>query len=483
MVEWEGRTGPIRETLVMNQIRKPQTWKTWAASILLLCGTAALTALADGANKAVEIDDLKENPHRYWAMAIGFEDVLVEVTDGFTIGLAGKYYESFQTQELGTIFAAPAAAEKLRKLETGKPYLFYGTVKQRRKAKKSFLLFGSVKQQAEDFSIVVEDVVVPVGTYDDLQQDTRELQQALVKATSDVSGTLQPVLRMLRAIEQSLSNYAREKGVEVGDLFEPKSEFAGVPEALAQKTIRRAEQREGSSVQQILADYLTVLLRDQYRPDLAGGSQEGAAPVMEVAEVNLSPDSGRTPKQEEPMADWDILKRPDSEENIEESVSFEVSVPRNKVKRQDRVIMVDEQALEDDIERLARDSRSTRVDKAVVLTNADLEEFPGLEDDLGSDSSHIINNDTLDALIREDRTSARSSPEDDLNQPVGMTPIPGFVPGFQDPSKGSELEDEDITQLIDELARGGLPGETKVPAGTPSRSVKFGPFHLPLAIP
>lgn len=385
--------------------------------LALLMLIATISSAQDSFQR-VDIRDLDRNPQRFWARGIVFEDVLTAHPRGSTVRLDNQTYERLRTGTLGDVYATASAADKLRKLPLQKSYLFSGTVLQQEAGMTRRWMRGS-----RDFLYIVQDVSVPVEAFTEAVDDLEAMQAAVLKAEEGaVPLELKPVLDVLRAVEQGLFSFAQENGIEVAELFDPESEFAEMPARLALQEIRRMERTQGFSVQLFLADYSISLLRRRYRPDDAivyadvrlRQGDEAEEDRMEVAALPLEPQEDwsawfaatddipppAAPIEEEPPAEVmepeppatlriegarteEILPEP-IEEQFDEILLDDLEHDEPElIEEEEPAPSVTEQEFETLVLETPWELPAPAIEVPVVV-DADLEEFPGLHDDVAS---------------------------------------------------------------------------------------------------
>ena len=221
--------------------------------------------------RAVDPEDLKENPEHYWLDTIAFRDELVSPPGTRRIALAGERYVVFKTRIVGHCAASPEVAEKIRSLETGRTYFFQGTVLAR--GRNFHVVVGEVSPALE-----VEDAAGALET-----DAGRQYADANIR-------------RLLEVVETALFTLSQTKGVPMSELLRWGSEYESQVLDTIQGAILRDSRVSGVTAEMILSRLIYRALVSQKGKTAPGPLRTGPLGPSEAAAADEPAGTGRYQK-------------------------------------------------------------------------------------------------------------------------------------------------------------------------------------------
>lgn len=175
----------------------------------------------------VEVESLRAAPERYWLQPIMFRDELTSYPARRRMNIGGASYYLFSTRELETCAAEEAAADRLRDLKLKQEYYFKGTVLAR----------------GREFYVVVSEVAPALDTGEVAAEVQREVEHPAEQALQ----------QLLDRVEAALMALAEERGVSLGQLLRPESEYQGLVLDTIQSTILKESRLSGTTAEMLLS--------------------------------------------------------------------------------------------------------------------------------------------------------------------------------------------------------------------------------------
>lgn len=218
--------------------------------------------------RAVDAENLKDNPEHYWLEPIAFRDELLAPPGTRRITLAGERYVTFKTRIAGRCAASLEVAEKLRSLEVGKSYYFQGTV----------LAHG------RNFHIVVSDVSRSL----DVEDAAGSLEKKVGLQSTDGY-----IRRLLETVESALFTLSQNQGVTMRDLLRPGSEYETQVLETIQSAVLRDSRVSGVTAEMILSRLIyRALVADKVEAP-PGTLRTGPLGSAVAASAQESPEAGQ----------------------------------------------------------------------------------------------------------------------------------------------------------------------------------------------
>ena len=203
----------------------------------------------------VELDVLKNAPHRHWARGVVFKDVLTAKPGGRSIEIDDRRYLPFATRSLDCYIGVEDES-KIKKLKKGEEYLFSGTIIHGKK--KYLIAVSSIEKSianAVDPKAIVEILPEP-GASDD----------------ESAKQYLPPHLRAINELmETSLTSmfvYTKENQIEISELFNEESEHSKRGMDTIRATVRSMQKEGKTSSEDILSNLLKDMLIERYAPEI-----------------------------------------------------------------------------------------------------------------------------------------------------------------------------------------------------------------------
>lgn len=155
--------------------------------------------------KEVTPQDILDIPHRFWAQAITFSDVLVERTDGKSITIRDTVYARFHCEKLGDVYCSSDVIPIIDQLPLNVEYIFRGTVLSRKG--KYYPIVNEAIRSITTNQKVSEQIQEVLGTPESL----REHKYNLIFAEA------------IQSAQRKILSYAQAEGIEYEEVFNPRS--------------------------------------------------------------------------------------------------------------------------------------------------------------------------------------------------------------------------------------------------------------------
>ena len=218
----------------------------WVAGVVLTVATAAW------AEEYVKLEpqELKSNPQAYWARGIVFSDVLESAPTAELVKLGDRKYHPIQTRTLGDCYIDSALKETVDALKLGEPYIFSGSVYQ----KKSGYVFSKVR-----FFVVIKSVT---STVKEAGEQAEALRLALtgIATNNFYVQPLQILDKVLTVAQRDLQAYCASSNLDIKAVFTPGSAHAGKAVQSVRQALYAEENESKVPTVEFTVSLLTSLL-------------------------------------------------------------------------------------------------------------------------------------------------------------------------------------------------------------------------------
>ena len=257
----------------------------------LVAGLVLALASASWSEEYVKLEpqELKSNPQAYWARGIVFSDVLESAPTAELVKLGDRKYHLIQTRVLGDCYIDSALKETVSALKLGEPYIFSGSVYQ----KKSGYVFSKVR-----FFVVIKSVT---STVKEASEQAEALRLALTgMATNNFYiQPLQILDKVLTVAQRDLQAYCASSNVDITAVFTPGSPHAGK----AVQSVRQALYAEENESKVPTVEFTVSLLTSLLAAHNGGLKVEAPAvaaipEAQPVAVPEVVPDPPANPESE-----------------------------------------------------------------------------------------------------------------------------------------------------------------------------------------
>ncbi len=271
----------------------------------------------------VQVQDLLDSPHRYWARPVLFVDRMVSPPGRRSTEFNRVRYHAFTTERLGTVYAHESIVEDMASVKPDTAMMFLGSVQER-----------SGRFRRTEYTYVVTAYTTRI--------DEGETLQALVTrmANPDLrprDPTLQAIARLVEGAQSGVFRYAAENRIDPKELFREGSEHEAAAAALARQAVRGMETATNVTSQEVLAQLVKLIVSTRYHAEASGSVYRAAdhlpapRPAVDpmLEELIRSPDA--VPVPEDLVPDDDVpLPGPPIEEDalpVEEVPTSEIDEP------------------------------------------------------------------------------------------------------------------------------------------------------------
>lgn len=228
----------------MNSVFYRQ-WPWRLAGLITAACAASLwwvsLAEAQDALASVEPENLVSAPQRYWARAVLFKDTLTSTPADRGVRINDKVYFPLTTRVVGTCYAPEEAAAAMRSLDLHRAYAFSAMVIQHRGR----------------YYVIVSGATPVVDTIQ-MVKDLQSLAPGMDAATSEAA--LKPIAEIVWEVESAHLAYAKEKGIPLCELYDPRSVHFSRAMELVRAAIMKREVEQRAVSSEILAQYLLLAL-------------------------------------------------------------------------------------------------------------------------------------------------------------------------------------------------------------------------------
>lgn len=266
----------------LKQLRRTAVAAAWAAAFF-----AALPAAAEDYDP-VAAKTLADNPQRYWARGVVFKDVLLERATSQAVQLDKQRTYPFRTKTVGECYVDEKLRTVLNDLETGKEYIFSGTVFHRK---------GGWRRE-ERFFVVVNGVVTTARQLETLGV---EIERVMAVSTTGVyAASFRGLEEILTKAQELMLPYARSENIELRDMLDPASpHFDKASQAIRNAMFERENTSKTPSLE-FFVQLLTAFLALKEGAAIEAPAAVDLPPAEAPAEESVVPDIMAPPGAETP---------------------------------------------------------------------------------------------------------------------------------------------------------------------------------------
>jgi len=202
--------------------------------------------------QTVSPQDLLENPQNYWAQPVVFKDTLVSPAGREVVQIDGQRYRRFQTSQLGNVYAAESILPRLEILETGRDYLFSGTVLQAQ---------GFFRTT---YYVIARDLRPAVVASSEEEVKVPDLIRAFAVATNvTAKGQL---IELLEDSEEAIFAYMKQENLESPPLLDYGSKPYDGALQVIRGVVAKTERAKETTSRELLTQILAAMIAGSLSP-------------------------------------------------------------------------------------------------------------------------------------------------------------------------------------------------------------------------